>query len=388
MTESNDIENTVEKNHEYNTDVKFSKVANLEYFPAEVLLDIFANLDDIGLLYMALSCNRFGHIAKTTFEERYANNCFVIKNDPSETIEAIIKYFSSCIKKVEAHYLDKVDESHSIIELLVKCPIRELAFHSCNFENMKSALAKFQNVTHLSFHKCNVCGFARLLGFRNLKELKALHVNGVYYTEWNQVITNNQHLEAVEIIDDSVYDSWEIMKFSTEHSILKKLHVINQRMALQFPSDDIVDNFLSATNYLNSLGISTDNRSMPFLRLISSKCKYIKRIKLFHVDHTLSNEIIEDFGSFDRIEQFSLVLESYEENKIPNLILSLLRKCANLEKIVISTHKGQFVPKDSDFGADFQDKFNKIVQNRLKTVIVKLNQTIMIISSNQKHIND
>lgn len=51
---------------------------NLEYFPMEVLLKIFARTDDIGLMYLAEISNRFASIAPIVFGDRYANKYFVV----------------------------------------------------------------------------------------------------------------------------------------------------------------------------------------------------------------------------------------------------------------------------------------------------------------------
>src|ERR1044071_8929123 len=67
---------------------------NLEHFPIEILMRIFADVDDIGLLHLSITSCRFEKIAKIVFTERYANEYFTIDDESDERKEIYEEQFS------------------------------------------------------------------------------------------------------------------------------------------------------------------------------------------------------------------------------------------------------------------------------------------------------
>lgn len=393
----------------YRIESMFPEIINLEDFPTEILLSIFATLDDLELFHVAISSHRFEPIAQTVFEQRYRNKYFVINGAFKRgTYQQLIKHFGGCIRAFEFRDLHNIDKNHWAVRLLNGFQTQKLYFVNCDFENVKNALSRHKHITHLAFRGGCAYGFARLSGFHNLKEFTMYHFDGIYYTECKQVIMENRQLEHIEIVDDSFYNPLEMIECASQYSKhLNQLRVVNEAMPLQMPSDDVMNDMLDLTKRLVSLGISTDNQSFQLLQRLSLSCENIKRLALFHVDHTLENRMIDVIGSFGRIESLSLVLKTYEEGivsivkKLPNLlhlsvtyrcrtpssnnyILSLLRECTSLEEIIVDTHQDKFKPKQPKLNEEFHGEFNEVTLNRPKIVRLELKEegkSIAIVSN-------
>lgn len=124
----------------------FPKIDNFEYFPTEVLLDIFVNTDDIGLLNLANSSYRFKCIMETAFKEIYANKYFVIDGDTESKRELYLELFSrygSGIKAIKASGIRNIDKDHWLTQMLHKHTnqIEKLTFDDCEFEDIHDILS-------------------------------------------------------------------------------------------------------------------------------------------------------------------------------------------------------------------------------------------------------
>lgn len=380
-------------------DEETSTNPNLVYMPIEILLKIFATLNDVELLHVAGTCTRFGPIAQLVFDERYATKYFVIQSKHKKLMyENLIEQFHSGIKSIEIHKISKIANGHWIMQILRNCHIDRIKFVDCSFANVKNSLSNHKNLTHLSFQGGCGYSFVKLPYLHNLKEFKVYHFDGMYYADYMQVIGNNRQLKVIEIIDDSVNEPCEIFDCIHQcHHTLDQLRVINEAKPLRLLSTNAFNAFESVSKCVESLGISTDNKSIECLRRLSISCKNITRLELYHVDHTLSNEIAEFIGMFEQVKSLSLIFKSYEDGivsiaeKLPNLnhlslkyrcrtptsnnyILTLLQKCENLMNIVVDTHIDRFKPKQPSITTAFLNDFNKTTKNRQGLVIFELNE--------------
>lgn len=389
-----------------NHDEMVPSTTNLLCMPNEILLNIFAALNDTELLHVACTCTRFEPIAKLVFEQRYTTEYFVIQRKYKQsTCEALIEQFHNIIKAIEIHEVSEIDNRHWLMNSLSKCPIERIKFVDCNFENVKNALSNHKQITHLSFHGGCGYSFVKLPYLHNLKEFKVHHFDGMYYADYMQVIRNNRQLNVIEIVDDSVNEPCEMFELVQQyHQNLKELCVINEAKPLKLLSTNALNSFENVSKCIESLDISTDNTSTEYLRRLSLGCKKITRLKLFHVDHTLSNEMVDIVGLFDQIESLSLVLKTYEEgvvsiaDKLTNLnhlsltyrrrtptsndyILTFLRRCEKLTNIAVDTHIDRFKLKQPEITEKFRNDFIVITKNRHSLVIFKLKEEGKIIAT-------
>lgn len=381
-------------------DEKILPLSKLICMPIEILLKIFAALNDADLLNVAGTCTRFEPIAQLVFDERYASKYFVFEGKYKKSMyEKLIEQFHSGIKAIKVQKIEEISNRHWAMHFSRKCPIERLKFVDCNFSNVKGALKSHKNLTHLSFKGGCGYSFVKLAYLHNLIEFKVHHFDGIYYADYIQVIRNNRQLKVIEIIDDSVNEPYEIIECIHQcQQNLDRLCVINEAKPLKLPSTEAVNAFESVAKCVQSLGISTDNQnSIECLRPLSINCKNITGLELFHVDHTLSSEIAEVIGLFEHVESLSLVFKSYEEGilsiveKLPNLnhlslkyrcrtptsndyVLTMLQKCENVRKIVVDTHIDRFKPKQPSISETFVDEFIELTVNRDGLVIFELKE--------------
>lgn len=127
MEHESQASDEAESRCELNTMVKETKpnIDNLEYFPINVWLNIFAKTDDIGLLYLSEIRSRFATITPIVFEERYAIKYFVVNGEryggDHEIYSAQFDHFGKFIKAIEVNYIIVViDENHWLMEILQK----------------------------------------------------------------------------------------------------------------------------------------------------------------------------------------------------------------------------------------------------------------------------
>lgn len=381
----------------YVIDGMFPRIDKLELFPTEILWSLFNSLNDADLYSMAIICDRFGCIAQTVFEQRYAHKYFVIKKNQGK-FQQRIEFIGKFIGSFELRDFRHLDQNHWIIRLLKRLPTKRLYFTNCDFEHVEKALHRFKHITHLALDGGCGFGFARFPNFCQLEEFKLCYFDGMYYSECEKIIKNNHHLESIDITADAFSDPWHIIECVTKNSKnLIKLRLINEALPVNTQSINAIEEFVNTSKSIVSLGISTDNRSVQLLQRLGHNCKCLKHLDLFHVDHTLSNEMIQAIGSFDTINSLALVFKSYEDGlltivgNLPNLIhlsvtyrvqtpsnnnyiLQLMKKCATLETIVMDTHIDRFKPKQPIVEIGFRNEFKQISLNRPKRVTLEIKE--------------
>lgn len=348
----------------------FPKITNLEYFPVEILLNIFTLVDDDSLLKTSFASTRFELIVQAVIKERYANEHFVIASDSEkrrEQCHALLSHFGGNIKGVSIHGVRNIDEHHWMIEMLnaYTTQIKRLQFFECHFKNAENILSHHLDVTHLTFQKCTADAINHMPNFCHLRHFEARDFIDIENSSYEQIIRNNPQLESL-VASNSNEDPLQIIMAVEKYSKhLKKLHLTNDSESLQFSSARLTDQFMHTTNQLESLGISICNHSAELLRMLSTHCRNVKCFEVVHTGGDLSNEVIEALRSFKKITKLSLTLTSYEDDidsllkSFPKLrelsitlrlempptsdfLLSLLRECPELRRITVNSIKRQY----------------------------------------------
>lgn len=334
------------------------------------------------------------------FMQKYAQKYFVVKNDFEHgKCRQLLEYVGDFLNAFEFRDIIHFDQTHWLIQILNGYRMKKLYFTNCNFENVEKTLSTFMNLTHLALDGGCGYGFAHLPNFQHLKEFQLCYFDGMFYhTECEKIIQNNHQLECIDIVGDSFYTPWQIIQCINQNSLnLNKLRIINEAFAIHTDSIDEFEKFVNTSIQLITLGLSTDNHSVQLLQCLSLNCQSIKHLELFHVDHTLSNEMVDVIGSFVFIEYLTLVFKSYEEQIVSivqhlsnltqlsvtyrvqtpttnNYILHFLKKCQTLEKIVIDTHIDRFKPKQPSVDRSFIEEFHQISHKRRNGVILEIKE--------------
>lgn len=238
----------------YRIDGMFPAIDNLEIFPTEILLHIFARSDDIGLLRFASINQRFGAIARTVFKERYTAKCFVIKSE-SKSYQNLywkmFREFGRYVKAIEVNKVENIDEGHWMARMLQKCTenLDELYFNGCSFQNPTNFLAQHTKITRLTFGSETAKGnnFA-LPNYRDLKQLRLSSFTHVDAQSLEATIRNNPLLESLELYDSSEITFTQIMRIICQNlKHLKELEVVNEDVfGMDPPPDDLMDEFAEA----------------------------------------------------------------------------------------------------------------------------------------------
>lgn len=372
----------------------------MEYFPAEILLPIFAGINDIGLLHLASTSHRFEAIAQVVFKERYATRYFMIDGESKrdqDLYSAQFRYFGGSIKAINVKFIQDIDKNHWMAQILRNHTknLEKLSFRECLFKNAFEFLLQHREITHLTFH------FARnhltekflLPKYRNLKKLELHNFSRVYEHSLRKIFLNNPQLESLILRFCNHYFTLpKIMEIVHKHlKLLKEFRVLdNFDFQADFPSSKCVDKFVNAMKCVDSLGMTIDVEVTTLMRRLSANCKNIKRLELYVIGRYLYDEIIEVVRLFDKVETLSLLsllsLQRVEAivDSLPNLrhltvsildlqemryIFSLLQKCENLEKLVIELNTALIELDDEDeslrnINSGFHDEFVKSIHKR------------------------
>lgn len=345
----------------------FPKITNLEYFPEYVLMKIFRILDDNSLLSVALSCHRFDIIVQAIVKEKYMNSYFVIPNEigsqQQQQKRAIFNYFGKHINGIEANSLCNIDEHHWLIEMLNEHPhihLKKLRFIECHFKNADSILLQYMKITHLTFLKCTADTIIQMPVFRDLTHFEVRDCMDIHDLSYKRIIKHCSQLECLIICNYNA-DYREIIPSVNKYlKKLRKLNLANESDTMNFlqESSTLSQEFLETVNRLDSLGISVDSESVPFLKWLRPHCRNITDIELIHINGEMANEMIAEIRLFNNITTLSLRLDSYQENfefvldsfanlreltiafryeVAPNhsLIKTLMRECSGLDRITI-----------------------------------------------------
>lgn len=338
---------------------------NLEYFPYKVLVEIFAGVDDIGLVHLAnISC-RFDGFAKIVFRKRYAHKYFVIDTEFPEQQEAYreqFRRFGRCIKAIEVNNIHDLDGTHWMIEMWADhtADLEKLAFNGCTFRNATELFARHLNLTHLTLQQ-NVDGTDDNFifpNYRKLRELKLCNFSNISLQTVQQIARDNPQLECLNVRYCENITLPEIMKLVANHlNNLKHLALLDDHDFDHFPPAECsIERFVNAVNRLQSLALIVDNELNELLWCLGQKCKSVRRLELRHLGYNMDSEMVAAILAFENVEDLILTQATYDDQfeklveYLPHLrslsidmfkpigngyILTLLRKCAMLEQLTL-----------------------------------------------------
>lgn len=356
-------------------------------------MEIFAGVDDIGLLNLASISYRFDGFAQIVFKKRYATMYFVIDNESEHQQEIYREQFSRfgrSIKAVEANNIRDIDGNHWMAKMLAEHTnsLEKLAFNGCTFKNAGEMFAQHLNLTHLTLQK-NLNGSDinfEFPSYRHLKSLKLCNFSNIPLQTVQQIAHNNPQMESLNIRYCENFTLPEIMKLIANHlKHLKYLALLDDYDFHHFPPAECsIERFVNSVEHLESLALIVDNDVNELLRCLGKKCKMIKQLELCHLRFNIENEMIASILTCQNVENLSVTQATYDDKfetlieHLPNLrrltidmykpnnnayILSMLRKCTMLERITLTFDydRDEFAPF---VNTQFYNEFLDIVDNR------------------------
>ena len=172
-------------------------------------MQIFAAVDDIGLMNLAENSSRFGIIAKMELNERYMNKYFKIDNvmhGSSKTYKDFIELFCCEIKSIEAIDSDRREDYRWIESLLRKAKkLTKLRLEIKSLVSNEQLLEQYTNANITDLTLCTVSNFYPVLvenpfmlsKFRSLKKFAIENFFCISIDSFTEVIHNNPALESL-----------------------------------------------------------------------------------------------------------------------------------------------------------------------------------------------
>ncbi|XP_055313382.1 uncharacterized protein LOC129574871 [Sitodiplosis mosellana] len=303
--------------------------------------------------------------------QSYADKCFVIEGESEhqrKIYSTQVGLFGDSIKAVEVKNIRHIDDNHWFVQLLDKhtSNLEKLCFKTCSFKNVDDFLSRHTNITHLAFRSgsCEEKYRIQLPEYRNLKSLQIFKFSHISKPSLEKVLMNNSQMERLTLsFCDHYFTLQNIMELVCTHlNHLKELNILDcYSFGMDFSPVSLRDQFVSVLKSLESFGMTSFNEcSKDLLQQVSSSCTDIKSLELYNFRGHFNKELIEAVCSFDQIETLSLLYCSYQDQlesiieNLPNLrclylqilthrtntqILSILRKCKHLEKLVIDSER-------------------------------------------------
>lgn len=394
---------------EHTIEESSARLNNLEHFPIEILMRIFLDIDDIGLLNLAITSYRFEEIAKIIFTERYADKYFIIDNESEQQQAIYVEVFSRFgkgIKAIKVIGIRGIDKAHWMTEMLqthTNC-LQKLSFRDCTFKNAFAMLLQHMNITHLTIigGSCEDDERVRLPKYRNLRKLELRYFSRIMEQSLKWIFLHNPQLESLILRFCGHYFTLpKVMEFVHKHlKQLKEFNVLDHfDFQADFPSNKCIEKFINAIGGLESLGFTIDEEVMNIFQRLSTKCgQYIKNLELYCISSYLDDDTVEIARTFQNVETLSLVdiFDHVEKpvieliEKLPklrhlslsqvgiaktNYMLTLLRKCENLEQLVLELSTGR-TRRPDDGATDFIQHFNANFHGKFLNAKRKVNVEI------------
>ncbi|XP_055313379.1 uncharacterized protein LOC129574869 [Sitodiplosis mosellana] len=379
-------------------------IHNFEHFPTEILLAIFAQINDNDLLNLGSISARFEPMVREVFAERYADQYFQIEAETERhrnLYSELFNLFGNSMRAIQAIGIRNIDDNHWLVQILDKHTpnLEKLYFKKCSFKNVDHFLSRHIKITHLAFcgGSCEKEYHIQLPEYRNLKSLELFEFSYISKPSLEQIFLNNPQMERLILsFCDHYFTLPNIMELVYTH--LKNLKVLNILDSYEKYGDislpiSLMNRFVSALTSLQSFGMTIFNESSrDLLRRMGSNCKSIKCLELYNFQcGYFSRELInrEAVCLFDKVETLSLLKYSNQEKieqiieNLPFLrclsiskisycsndeILTILRKCTNLEKLIIepeNTWTGRYNEDESLYrrNAHFHEEFIEAIPN-------------------------
>ncbi|XP_055313381.1 uncharacterized protein LOC129574870 [Sitodiplosis mosellana] len=333
------------------------KIDNLEHFPAEILLSIFNQTDDIDLASLGLISARFEPMVREVLTERYPDRFFLIKGESERQqnmYSKLLNLFGNSIRAIEVNGIRHIDDDHWLVQLLNKqtSNVEKLCFTECSFQNVDLFLTQHIKITHLAFRGGSCEGEYRiqLPKYRNLKSLELFKFCHISKPSLEQVLLNNRQMERLILkLCEHYFKLPDLMKLIyTYQTHLKELNISDNydyRLCDSFTAylvGTLIEPFVNALKSLESFGVALYHEcERSLVQSIGSNCKSIKHFELYY--HNQRREIIELMCSFNKVETLSLN-NCYFQEYLPTIVENL----PNLRHVIFlyNSHMEHFSDDD------------------------------------------
>lgn len=316
---------------------------NLEFLPTEILLEIFARVDDIKLLHLSATSHRFEAIAQMVLKRRYADEYFLIDGESEHFIPELywtqFKCFGNVIKAIELKNVNDVDGNHWLPQILRRHTqnIERIHINSCHFKDSTEFLSQHLNINHLTCSRfVDDCEYVELPKYRHLTSLELNDSPGITVQSLEQIFRDNPQLESLKVF----YPQFRFTVSMIVYLVCKHLRHLKELKVQQSPSpmnwlinipDSFIDESITCLEHLESLSIFADYEFRDCLKWFLPKCKNIKRLKLNYWSCEMSR-IVETFQSFDKLEVLSL----YRPREMVAEIELIVQSLPCLRKFILS----------------------------------------------------
>lgn len=378
------------------TDGLILTMENCKHYSAETLQKKISNKHDNDLVNLALLSPQYESIVREIFANRYTDKYFEIKGDKDRhqsMYSKIFNLFGNSITSVEVFGFRHIDDNHWVIKLMDKHTpnLKKLCFKKCFFTNVDNFLLRHMSVTHLALHdgSCEWKYQIQLPVYRELRTLEIVGFSDITKSSLEQVLCNNPQMERLILRSSGhIFSLTDIIALI--HKYLKNLKHLNIMDGNNLGMNSLqisLDKFVNGLASLESFGMAISREcERGLLRRLNSS-KTIKHLELYIFSWYPNREMIELISSFNQIEALSLLNCPYQENvetiveNMPNLrcmfvsyvihytnaqILSLLRKCKHLDKLIIESETpGRVVDDYSIYRKNlcFHDEFIAAMPN-------------------------
>lgn len=327
------------------------EIGTLEYFPENILLQIFSEVDDQDLLHLSDCSHRFAGIAKIVFKMRYARKYFVFDGDTKTARKMYGDLFErfgrhANIKAVKIKSIRNMDANHWIAKLLIEYtePLEKLAFVRCWFKGINEILSQHINITHLTIrlsawhdpfgiqnNPLDVPNYRLTLpDYRNLKQLEVSYKRSRSLCDGNTILRTMRNNPGLEVLNLSLCNP--IVPIDCIAENLKNLKGLNLIGSMEISSWTTKNMVVESLKQLESLGLTIyDERHINLVKRLSLNCKNLKHLELDHYRHeeTIScAEIVAAAAQFQTVESLEFLLLRNQ-----NAIQTLAEYLPNLHRL-------------------------------------------------------
>lgn len=276
--------------------------------PDELLLPIFANLDDDNLLEVSRVCKRFKAVAATSFERTYHDEPFKIYANVTNTLQsqrAILINFGAKFSAIDVMDAELTDDHRWLLDLLKQNSenVKKLGLLAPTAESidvdLKEILESFPKLEHL---KLGGLDFVEndwpTFHAENLKNFELHNVFNIIQADMSTFFDNNKQIERFVCHDND---------FGLIESINDRLHMLKHLDVMEFPDDlEIIK-----LNSLESLRLAWSDDTNAALAAFQRGCKNIKELDIeFDEDSPLDNDTIETICLFEHLTSLKITADA------------------------------------------------------------------------------
>lgn len=365
----------------------------MEYFPSEILFNIFENMNFVELYLLSMISNRFEDVVKVLFKRK---KCFII----NEAIERekdlcleLFHHFDVGINEIRMENIRFIHNNHWVTTIMwqLKDQIQKLTLYKCSFDEINVILKYNKNITELSLENCDYTTdcfpWFPTYGLRplSLKKLVLLDYNNrcnkflISDEALHRTFLNHPRLESLIFSYNKINRGEPIIEIVKYLKNLKELDFMNTDLVRGKLSTSRIKLIVDSFKHLVSLRCGIQNNHVKLLEYIGLRCKKLKKLVL--KCENIDNEIIQALYKFKNIEFLGFEQHFYDETDmfdvsfLPNLrgirfqvvslsvqkIIKLLYNYQKLQTITIQTTNDEFMNSVDNMYIFI--KFNEIMIN-------------------------